>query len=338
MGQKLGDDNIPKLVVASTTTATLAITNGGQPTLCTIAGQQFSPASLLTLNTATVGANGLDAGALGVSQLWYVYAIANQSTFAMALVASLSATPTMPSGYGTAYKLVGGFNTNVSSQVSFTVTPSDGVVIPIGAPNVQTFLSGSGTYTTPANAVWIHIRMVGGGGGGGQNGTGTSTATAGTSTTFGANTANGGGGGGTAPTGAKRGGLGGGGTIGVGTGVVFKGGDGMASQWFSSASISTDCGGTGGSGMFGGGGSGGAFSLLTGLDGSPNTGGGGGGMGVDGNANYATGSGGGAGGGQEVYITTPGASYAYAVGGGGAGSAGNGAGGSGVIIVIAYFA
>ena len=136
MGQKLIDDNIPKTVVASTTTITLAITSGGQSTSVTIGGQSYQPTSLITLNAATVGANGLDAGALGASQLWYVYAIANQSTFAMALVASLSATPTMPTGYGTAYKLVGGFNTNASSQVSFTVTPEDGVVYPVSAGNV----------------------------------------------------------------------------------------------------------------------------------------------------------------------------------------------------------
>lgn len=42
------------------------------------------------------------------------------------------------------------------------------------APNVQTFLSGSGTYTTPANAVWIHVRMVGGGGDGGGSNAGSS--------------------------------------------------------------------------------------------------------------------------------------------------------------------
>ena len=136
MPQMLRQDNIPRMLVASTTTATLAITSGGQPTLITVGGQQYQPASLLTLNAATVGANGLDAGSLGASQLWYVYAIAHQTSFAMALVASLSATPTMPSGYGTAYKLIGAFNTNTSSQISFTVTPEDGVVYSVPAAYV----------------------------------------------------------------------------------------------------------------------------------------------------------------------------------------------------------
>jgi len=136
MPQMIRQDSIPRMLVASTTTATLAITSGGQPTLITVGGQQYQPASLLTLNAATVGANGLDAGSLGASQLWYVYAIAHQTSFAMALVASLSATPTMPTGYGTAYKLIGAFNTNASSQVSFTVVPEDGVVYPVSARNV----------------------------------------------------------------------------------------------------------------------------------------------------------------------------------------------------------
>lgn len=34
-------------------------------------------------------------------------------------------------------------------------------------PTIQTFLSGSGTYTTPPNCIYISVRMVGGGGGGG---------------------------------------------------------------------------------------------------------------------------------------------------------------------------
>jgi len=120
MGQVLLQDNIPTPVVASTTTLTLAATYLGQPTSITIGGQAYTPSALITLNTATTGANGLDTGALGAIQLWYIYAIVHNSTFVPALVASLavpSTGPTMPSGYGTAYKLVGNFNTNGSSQV-----------------------------------------------------------------------------------------------------------------------------------------------------------------------------------------------------------------------------
>jgi hypothetical protein len=171
MPQMIRQDNIPRMLVASTTTATLATTSGGQSTLITVGGQQYQPASLLTLNAATVGANGLDAGSLGASQLWYVYAIAHQTSFAMALVASLSATPTMPTGYGTAYKLIGAFNTNASSQISFTVTPEDGVVYPVPASFIlgrtdglavpagvvgENFLDTSSTNFTTTNASIIN--------------------------------------------------------------------------------------------------------------------------------------------------------------------------------------
>lgn len=125
MGQLFLPDNFPTPVVASTTTLTLAATSLGGATRIGVGGQQYTLASQLTLNAATVGANGLDAGALGNIQLWYVYAVVNATTFALALVASQTAPssgPTMPSGYGTAYKLVGAFYTNGSSQVGSIVT------------------------------------------------------------------------------------------------------------------------------------------------------------------------------------------------------------------------
>jgi hypothetical protein len=117
-------DNLPNLVAVPPTQLTLAATNGVQPTTVTIGGQQYRVPSQLVLNTGTVGANGLDAGSLGAVQLWYVYAIINQSTFAVALVASQngpSVGPTSPAGYGTAEKLVGAFYTNGSSQVGSVV-------------------------------------------------------------------------------------------------------------------------------------------------------------------------------------------------------------------------
>lgn len=122
--QVLGQDNIPSLVVASTTSVTIAATNQGLPTSITIGGQQYYPASTLTLTTSGTGANGLDTGALGAIQLWYVYAIRQATTFVPALVASLTGPatgPLMPSGYGTAYKLVGAFYTDINNHVGSTV-------------------------------------------------------------------------------------------------------------------------------------------------------------------------------------------------------------------------
>jgi hypothetical protein len=123
-------ENIPNLTVVSTTSVSIATTNAGQSTRINVGGQQYIPSSTLTLSTAGTGANGLDTGALGAIQLWYVYAIAHQTTFALALVASLNAPssgPTMPSGYGTVYRLVGAFYTNGSSQVGSAV-PISGTI------------------------------------------------------------------------------------------------------------------------------------------------------------------------------------------------------------------
>lgn len=132
MGTAVGIENIPTLAVGSTTTVTLASTAQGRPTRITVGGQQYVLSSSITLNAATVGANGLDSGALGAVQAWYVYAIVNQSSLALALVASQTAPtsgPTMPSGYGTAYKCIGMFTTSQSglSQIASTGGLSAGV-------------------------------------------------------------------------------------------------------------------------------------------------------------------------------------------------------------------
>ena len=131
MAQFFGSENIPTPVVASTTTLTLAATNLGLPTVFLVGGQAYTPSGTITLNTATTGANGLDTGALSQISLYYIYAIVNNSTFVPALVASLAVPSTGPSmaggsalngAYGAAYKLVGAFYTNGSSQVGSIVT------------------------------------------------------------------------------------------------------------------------------------------------------------------------------------------------------------------------
>ena len=47
-------------------------------------------------------------------------------------------------------------------------------------PTIQTFTSGSGTYTTPAGVKYIAIQMVGGGGGGGGSSSNSTGGTGGT--------------------------------------------------------------------------------------------------------------------------------------------------------------
>lgn len=126
MGQLLLPENLPSLLKASGTSCTLAASYLGMATRFNIGGQQYALSSTLTLNTGTVGAGGLDAGALSnTHSLYYVYAIVHQTTFVPALIASLGTSgPTvMPSGYGTAYKLVGAFySMDSASQIGATVS------------------------------------------------------------------------------------------------------------------------------------------------------------------------------------------------------------------------
>jgi len=120
--QALRKDNIPPVVVNSTTQLALAATFGGIATRISFGSRQISLSSQLLLNTGTVGAGGLDAGSLGAVQLWYVYAILNRTTNVANLLASLSATaPTLPTGY-TDSKMISAFYTNGSSQVGSTVS------------------------------------------------------------------------------------------------------------------------------------------------------------------------------------------------------------------------
>lgn len=104
MGQVLTADNIPDLVIASTTTITMASSYLGRPTRITIGGQQFKYSSLTTLNLAATGFNGLDTGTLASNQLMYIYAV--QSSGTPGLVASLAAPTVGPTGF-TRWKEVG---------------------------------------------------------------------------------------------------------------------------------------------------------------------------------------------------------------------------------------
>lgn len=203
-------------------------------------------------------------------------------------------------------------------------------------PTVTVITSGSGTFTTPSNALYIQVKMVGGGGGGAGNGGTGQNGSNGGNTTFGTSllTANGGSGA-TAGSGAS-GGSGGTATV-AGSAIaltVVSGGTGSSSNNLSSSLAA----GMGGSNPFGGAGAGGGGGGVAGGAASANTGGGGGGQGGTGGA--ITGNGGGAGGYLEAIITSPSSTYSYSVGALGAGYSsgtvgGNGA--AGIIIVTTYY-
>lgn len=202
-------------------------------------------------------------------------------------------------------------------------------------PTVQKFLSGSGTYTTPANVAYIVVEMVGGGGGGSGSGSTNPNGGTGGNTTFGSSLliANGGSGvfdasvGGTATVNSPA--------IQI---AAVQGGQGFGATTIPSTVNAP--GGIGASSPFGGAGAG--VPGAGGIAAIPNTGSGGGGGGTAGVA-VNSGAGGGAGGYLRATITNPSLTYSYAVGAAGvAGTAGtNGtagaAGGSGVIIVTEYY-
>lgn len=206
------------------------------------------------------------------------------------------------------------------------------------APTITKLTSGSGTYTTPAGALYLRVRQVGGGGGG----AGSSTIVAnnfgaggnGGNTTFGTSllTANGGAGGG--GTGSGAGGVGGSTTINspaYGTGIS----GGTGSNGAVTVAGQLQFGGTGAASFFGG--ASGRGDVASAVNS-----GSGGAAGVA-NASSYNGGAGGAGGFIDAIIPSPSATYSYAVGSAGtSGSAGTGGnagatGGSGYIEVTEYY-
>lgn len=195
-------------------------------------------------------------------------------------------------------------------------------------PTRQTFLSGSGTYTTPTGATRIFVRAIGGGTGGAGSGSAPAAVSAAGDTTFSTVTATKGG----IPAAAV------GGTGGTPTGgdINIQGGHGATA-----GTVNTSWGGYGGASVFGGAGPAGGPGIAPTQAAATNTGSGGGGGGQ--NATASAGGGGAAGGYAEKTFTNPAATYSYAVGAGSAGgTAGGGgaagaAGAAGIIIVDEFY-
>jgi hypothetical protein len=303
----------------------------GNTTIGNASGDDLTVTASLASSIPIKTTNSFDIGSssLGLRALFFG---ANSQTVKIQGSSSMSATwtLTLPVTAGTdGYYL----KTNGSGVTSWQV---------FTAPTIQTFTSGSGTYSTPAGVKWLKVRMVGGGGGGGPSGTGGGSAgTGGGATTFGSSllTANGGSGGGGIST--TTGASGGSATVSspaYGTGLAGGAGGGGSTNGVSGASIVS---GHGGSTIFGGGGSG-SYST-TGGNASSNTGGGGGGGGGSTPNGFYTGVGGGSGAYVEAFISGPSSTYSYAIGsggaGGGAGSSGfsGGNGAAGYIEVTEYY-
>jgi len=325
-GVTAGSYNTANITVNSQGIITSASTGAGGVT-------SFSAGTTgLTPNTATGGAITL-GGTL---------AVANGGTGVTTSTGTgstvLSASPAL-TGVPTAPTATTGTNTTQLATTAF-VSNALGSTTAFVPPAVTTYTSGSGTYTVPANALYLTVEMVGGGGGGGGSGGGNLPLQGGTggTTTFGTSllTCNGGGGGAYGTP-----------SILGGTATISSPAVGTTIQGGASGSGSTNISGyiggqAGGTSFFGGGGGGGNNSA--GTAGASNTGAGGGSAGTNSGGGTNTGAGGSAGGSITAVIPNPlSATYSYSVGAGGAGgSAGTsgyagGAGGSGVIIITAYF-
>jgi hypothetical protein len=119
MGQVLVQDTLPDLVIASTTTITMATTYLGKQTRISVGGQQYLYSSVITINFATTGINGLDTGAIAANSLYYIYSVQTSNT--PGLVASLAAPTTGPTGF-TAWKEVGRCRTVFGSATLAAIT------------------------------------------------------------------------------------------------------------------------------------------------------------------------------------------------------------------------
>ena len=142
-GAALTQQTIPAAVMLASATSVVAFNNATTPNtkidvsaaalmmVTTAFAPTIRTSFAVTVDTATVGANGIDTGALAASTWYYLWAIDNGTAAAGLL--SLSATaPTMPSGYTskvylaawrtTAASILIGLRTN-GRQSQYTINP-----------------------------------------------------------------------------------------------------------------------------------------------------------------------------------------------------------------------
>lgn len=113
-------ENLPDLVIASTTTVTMASSYLGKSTRITVGGQQLLYTSTTTINFATTGLNALDTGAIAANTLFYIYAVKSSGGVA-GLVASTAAPAVGPTGY-TAWREIGRCRTAFGAATLATIT------------------------------------------------------------------------------------------------------------------------------------------------------------------------------------------------------------------------
>ena len=123
----------------------------------------------ITINSAVVGAGGIDAGALGVSLGYSVYVIGDSRGFknGSALVSLSATSPSLPLGYD-CFRLVGSVLTSAGSAfLDFTsnravtnVTYAAAIATAVTAGNATTFTAVPLTAFIPQNATNVYLKAV----------------------------------------------------------------------------------------------------------------------------------------------------------------------------------
>jgi|GEM_PF-3117024 len=310
----------------------------------TVQGSAFSVGGAITASSATLTASGANTYSLTLSSSIHltgggvVWPDGTRSTTATSGSGSGVGGHTISTGAqnGPWTNLPGRTNLNFDSNFFVAVDSSSGSGTHISlstfsnASTRQVFTSGNGTYTTPAGAIQIRIRMVGGGGGSAGAYGGSTAGGNGGASSFGTVVASSGIGSAASVGNYLTGTAGGAGGTGTASFRVAGGGGGVCN---------TLNGGVGGNSIFGGGGYGGIVTTdVHGSSGAVNSGGGAGGVARDSAAGCT--SGGSAGEYAEIVIANPATTYPYVVGAGGvagAGSVAGATGGSGIIIVDEFY-
>lgn len=141
----INTENIPSVQKASSTSLTWANTNNGTATVVRVSGQAYSPSSTITLNTGTVGFNGIDVGSLAANTLYYIYAVVSSNV--MGMIISLAGPSTGPAGFTSNFRLLGKLRTDFGGANINTVA-MDASIVPLTAIGTPI------NYTPTLNAAW----------------------------------------------------------------------------------------------------------------------------------------------------------------------------------------